>query len=385
MTEKILIIDDDVDTLRLVGLALQKQGYQILVASGGSQGLTLAETENPDVILLDIMMPDIDGYEVARRLRGNNKIPRIPILMFTAKTQLDDKVSGFEAGADDYLTKPTRPSELITHVKSLLARTVKGKQISQPITSTAYSIGIIAARGGLGVTTVAINLGSALIETTGSEVIVAELRLGQGTLALDFGESSSSALFQLVNTPSIELSRQVVLDHLYNHPTNLRILYGSTRPKDAGLIPAEVQFDHLAKRLSQLCAYLVLDLGSGLTSINGKLLNFCNQIIVVVEPNINTILHTKALISDLLDMGRDKQSIIVVLVNRAQSNVQLNWSQVYDYLGYPVPIALVPAPELIAQALRTKTTVVASSPEAPISQQFIKLASLVIEMSKQAR
>ena len=126
MAEKILIIDDDLDTLRLVGLMLQRQGYQISAATNGQQGLEKAIEEKPNLILLDIMMPDMDGYEVTRRrLRKNPATVKIPILMFTAKTQLDDKVLGFEVGADDYLTKPTHPSELQSHVKALLARSAK--------------------------------------------------------------------------------------------------------------------------------------------------------------------------------------------------------------------------------------------------------------------
>jgi DNA-binding response OmpR family regulator len=101
MSEKILIIDDDLDTLRLVGLMLQRQGYQISAATNGQQGLDKAFEEDPDLILLDVMMPDMDGYEVTRRLRQNPSTMETPILMFTAKTQLDDKVIGFEVGAND--------------------------------------------------------------------------------------------------------------------------------------------------------------------------------------------------------------------------------------------------------------------------------------------
>ena len=122
MTEKILIIDDDVDTLRLVGLMLQRQGYQIVAASNGSQGLAKAFDERPDLILLDVMMPDMDGYEVTRRLRKNPTTATVPILMFTAKTQLDDKVTGFEVGADDYLTKPVNRQELLSALKRWIAR-----------------------------------------------------------------------------------------------------------------------------------------------------------------------------------------------------------------------------------------------------------------------
>src|SRR5512136_949819 len=159
MVEKILIIDDDLDTLKLVGLMLQKQGYLIVAANNGPQGLTQAEAENPDLILLDVMMPEMDGYEVTKRLRANALTANTPILMFTAKTQLDDKVTGFEAGADDYLTKPTHPSELIAHVKALLSRASKGPAAAvaaTPSEAMAYTIGVVAARGGQGVSTLAV-------------------------------------------------------------------------------------------------------------------------------------------------------------------------------------------------------------------------------------
>ena len=194
MAEKILIIDDDLDTLRLVGLMLQKQGYQIIASNNGSQGLVQAEKESPDLILLDVMMPEIDGYEVAKRLRSNPQTISIPILMFTAKTQLDDKVTGFESGADDYLTKPTHPAELIAHVRALLVRSNKGKTSPLPTEKRAYTIGVVAPRCGQGVTSVAVNLADSLRQAAKAEVIVAELRPGMGTLGLRPGRNRSQRI-----------------------------------------------------------------------------------------------------------------------------------------------------------------------------------------------
>ncbi|MFO3796084.1 MAG: response regulator transcription factor, partial [Anaerolineales bacterium] len=152
MAEKILIVDDDADTLRLVGLMLQRQGYEVIVASDGPQALQKAEEEEPDLILLDVMMPGMDGYEVARRLRANPITASTPILMFTAKAQIDDKLVGFESGADDYLTKPTHPAELQAHVRALLAR--RAPETKKKSAATATVIGVLAARGGLGVTSI---------------------------------------------------------------------------------------------------------------------------------------------------------------------------------------------------------------------------------------
>jgi pilus assembly protein CpaE len=150
---------------------LQRQGYQISAATNGQQGLDKAFEEDPDLILLDVMMPEMDGYEVTRRLRQNPSTMETPILMFTAKTQLDDKVIGFEVGANDYLTKPTHPAELQARVKTLLARVSekKGGDGSRRDENRGYVIGILGARGGLGVTTLAANLGAGLQTRTKSE------------------------------------------------------------------------------------------------------------------------------------------------------------------------------------------------------------------------
>jgi pilus assembly protein CpaE len=175
MAEKILIIDDDVDTLKLVGLMLERQGYDISVASNGTIGLQKASSVVPDLILLDVMMPDLDGYEVTKRLRSDPSISNIPIIMFTAKTMVDDKVAGFEAGVDDYLTKPTHPAELTAHVKAVLARTAQAR--SEP-SERARSIAFLGARGGLGTSTIALNI-SVSLQHQGHDVLLAELTPAQ--------------------------------------------------------------------------------------------------------------------------------------------------------------------------------------------------------------
>ncbi len=308
MAEKILIIDDDMDTLKLVGLMLQKQSYQIVAANNGLQGLEKAETENPDLILLDVMMPGMDGYEVAKRLRANPLTANTPILMFTAKTQLDDKVTGFEAGADDYLTKPTHPSELNAHVKALLARTAKGKVAAAPLPAEkrAYTIGILSPRGGQGVSTVAVNLGGALRMATKTDVIVGELRPGMGSLGPDLGEPEPKALVELLSGNVADMTRQKVKEELFVHETGLRLLFGSVQPKDNALASAVAPMETLVNRLSYLAPYLVLDLGAGLTPLAQKLIASCNLLIVLAEPVANALAQSRMLIDDLVESGRSQ-------------------------------------------------------------------------------
>jgi len=384
MAEKILIIDDDVDTLKLVGLMLQKQGYVIVAANNGQNGLEQAERENPDLILLDVMMPEMDGYEVTKLLRCNPLTANTPILMFTAKTQLDDKVTGFEAGADDYLTKPTHPTELQAHVKALLSRVTKGKLSTAPlpVDRRALTIGVLSPRGGQGVSTVAVNLGHALRIATRAEVIVAELRPGMGSLGPDMGDPDPKALAGLLSGNVAEMTRQKVREKLFIHDTGLRLMFGSTHPKDAALMNSVASMDTLVNRMSFLSPYLVLDLGASLTPVAQKLAPSCDLVFVLVEPVPNSVVHTKMLMDDLAGLGLQKRSIKVVVVNRIRSDTQLPLSAVEDKLGQAPVVTITPAPELMYTAARNNTTVIAVRPDSLTAQQFSRLASVVLEFEK---
>ncbi|MDI6769002.1 MAG: response regulator [Anaerolineales bacterium] len=383
MAQKILIIDDDLDTLRLVGAMLQRQGYQIAVASNGEQGLSQAGSENPDLILVDIMMPDMDGYEVTRRLRNNPQTADIPILMFTAKTQLDDKVSGFESGADDYLTKPTHPAELQAHVKALLARSKRWKAgVVVPVEKPPFTIGILAARGGQGVTTLAVNLAKSLMTAAQAEIIMAELRPGMGTLGPDLGEPDPKELASLLQAKPDELTQQKVKDSLLTHDTGLRLLLGSVQPRDAILQNATAQFEAIINRLTSLAPYLILDLGPGLPPLTQKLLKKCQHLIVIVEPSSNSVLHAKALIANLVELDVNKRRISPVVVNRLRSDTQLSATQVQEKLDFTVPAVIMPFPELIYRAAQMKTIAVSYQPDTQTSQQFAKLASLMLERAQ---
>ena len=382
MPEKILIIDDDMDTLRLVGLMLQRQGYQITAANNGTQGLEKAISDHPDLILLDVMMPDMDGYEVAQKLRQNSATAGIPILMFTAKSQLDDKVTGFEAGADDYLTKPTHPSELQAHVKALLARSVKSPaptKATGPLSDRAFTIGVLSARGGLGVSTLAVNLGSSLQKYAEGDVIVAEMTPGIGTLGRDMGTFDLGGLVEILSTTTNEITRDKVESTLITHETNLKLLLASDKPSDIQLIDALPQYEMLFNRLTSLAQFLVLDFGAGLPRFSETLLSQCDHVIVIVEGLTNSVKHTRVLLDNILDLEIDKSQLSVVMSNRVRSEVLLSRDRVLENLGYPIAVSLTPAPELFTQAIRMHKPAVFYQKESLTAQQFAKLATIMTE------
>jgi len=121
--ERVLIVDDDPDIVRLVRYNLSHSGYDVQSAGSGREALELVQKQPPDLVVLDVMLPDVDGLEVCRTLRQQASSRRIPILMLTARGEEIDRVVGFELGADDYVSKPFSPRELVLRVKSILRRT----------------------------------------------------------------------------------------------------------------------------------------------------------------------------------------------------------------------------------------------------------------------
>jgi len=139
--ETILVVDDDPDIARFVEVNLRSVGYDVLVASDGEEALTRAEELRPDLVLLDVMMPRVDGFEVAQRLRRNPRTANTSIIMLTAKALSSDKVLGLTSGADDYIIKPFDPIELLARVKTTLRRARDMRSLS-PLTGLPGNIRI---------------------------------------------------------------------------------------------------------------------------------------------------------------------------------------------------------------------------------------------------
>ncbi len=382
MPEKILIVDDDLDTLRLVGLMLQHQGYRIIAASSGIQALALAQTDNPDLILLDILMPEMDGYEVARKLRSDSATSTIPIIMFTAKTQVDDKIQGFEAGADDYLTKPTQPRELFARVKAVLVRGRKPAPAvppPPPPTTRGYVTGVLGVKGGLGISTLTLNLGISLQNRSKKNVIIAEFRPGFGSMALDLGFLNPEGLTRLLRSQPEDITQSAIDNELYHHKSGVRLLLASYDPSDAKYLAGVEQFESIARHLTYMAAHVVIDLGAGLTPINDRILTYCDEVIVVLEPIPNTITRTLALVEELAEKGFGDGRTYTVLYTRQRTEMQYSLAQVQMEYRHPISIVFTAAPELTYQCSKANVPLVMQHPDNLTSQQFAKLADNIVK------
>ena len=133
MNSTILVVDDELDILEFVGYNLRKEGYTVLTANNGLTAIEIAKEKTPDLVILDVMMPDMDGIETCERMRAIPKLTNTIITFLTARSEDYSQIAGLEAGADDYITKPIRPKVLLSRVKALLRRRVVSDDISNII------------------------------------------------------------------------------------------------------------------------------------------------------------------------------------------------------------------------------------------------------------
>ena len=140
---QILVVDDDRNLRKIIQTNLELAGYEVTAVPNGADAMRALETMQPDLVVLDVMMPAMDGYEVARRIRARPSITHIPIIMLTAKGEIDDKLAGFEAGVDDYITKPFGPQELLARVRAKIARVEMDSSLS-PLTKLPGNLAIEA-------------------------------------------------------------------------------------------------------------------------------------------------------------------------------------------------------------------------------------------------
>jgi CheY-like chemotaxis protein/MinD-like ATPase involved in chromosome partitioning or flagellar assembly len=381
MGDKILIVDDDLESLKLIGLMLRRRGFEVISASAGRQALEHTRGERPDLVILDIMMPDMDGYEVCQRLRSDPETSDVPVIMFTAKTLVGDKVAGFHAGADDYLTKPIHPSELVTRVESLLERAQQNR--AQAASSQrGRIIGVMGAKGGVGATTVAVNLALVGLESMrggqGKEdrtgVSLVDLHEGLSTVALQLGQSPGAGWTNLLDRPAEALDKTTVTGQTVVHSSGLRYLSASIQPVDRQPVLPREHVHAVIDRLADDHSAVVVDLGSQLNRATRDAIANCDLLLLVIEPERICFAMAQELLDRLKALDAERPPIRAVLVERATTAFQYSRDEVKQLLGQEPVAVLNPAPEVMREAADKGRPAVLLYPESKVAGQFRALA-----------
>jgi DNA-binding response OmpR family regulator len=367
MKAKILIVDDEPVLLRLVGYALHKEGYETVVAQQGEEALGKVKTERPDLVILDIMLPDMDGIEICRRLRARPETTTLPIMMLSARGQVPDKVMGLRAGADEYMTKPIHPEELVARVEALLERTRRLRQTRQ-----GKAFGFIGAKGGVGTTTVALNIAVALAKREKATIAV-ELRPYFGTFSLQLGQAPTQNLGDLLALEPEAIDERELTIRLANHSTGLRTLFGPQKINQyRGIRPD--QAEAVITGLIRIADYTIVDLPCYPSSASQAALRHCDFVVLVMEPEPGCVQAAKMTLEMLQSWGVSGGLVGSVIVNRTASAMSLKSDEISSQLDCSI-IGVVPlAAEACLSSQKRGVPFVVSQPDNPASANLVELA-----------
>src|SRR5262245_35912717 len=256
---RILVVDDSAFNLKLVTASLAPLGYEIATANHGREALELVDTVQPDLIILDVMMPDLNGYEVCRYLRQKPLTMQRPIMMLTANDTLEERVNGFDAGADDYMSKPFEAAELQARVKALLRRFTPTTIEAPTPAHDGKIIAVFSLRGGIGVSTLATNLAVGLAQIWGQPNVLVDLALTSGQNALMLNLPLRHSWSDLERVAVYEIDSALLESVLLSHTSGTRVLATSARPEQSELVTPQ-KVAHTIKLLQAQYEYVILDL-----------------------------------------------------------------------------------------------------------------------------
>jgi DNA-binding response OmpR family regulator len=333
MPDKILIVDDEQTITRLLEIQLRREGYATVVANNGPDALSKVIAEKPDLVILDVMMPGMDGVEVCRHLRSQPATARLPIIMASAKTQTGDKIAGLRAGADEYVTKPMDMAEVVVRVEMLLKRT---RQLSEiPTVRRGKVLGFVGAKGGVGATTAAISV-AALLSQQNKSVILLEIREQFGTMALQLKKTPAQTLADLAALEPARINGQTLGRALEIIGPGMRALFG---PQDWEQRPP-LSAEHVEALITQAALeadYVVVDLPSLSCAANQAAVQSCDRVVLVVEPETICVASAKVALGMLATwMTSASASAGVLSINRSGMTSTMSMRDIQSRLGFIV-------------------------------------------------
>ncbi len=369
---KVFLVEDDHVAAQMLALAFTRAGYEVDVAHNGAEALAKIPASRPDIVVMDVMMPTMDGIEATRQLRANPATATIPIILLTAREGIEDKLAGLGSGADDYIVKPVMPTELTARVNALLRR---AKQYTHaPAEERGRILGFLGAKGGVGTTTLAVNVSIALAQGS-KRVVLADLHPWAGAVALHLGLASRINVEQLAEKSLLEISPRLIEDNLERHRSGLRVFASPLRsPVPLGALEPEKLLTIL-DQLETMADAVIVDLGNGLHPTTAILANRCHLVILALEADAIAIGLAVETIRRLEAAGVVGSRLGLVVVNRSRSASAYTREEIEQQLGGSLVAVVAPAPEVLLHAGKTQTPVILGQPDALVALQLRELSS----------
>jgi len=370
MSARLLIVDDEPNLLRLIGYALEIEGYEIVTAETGAEALDKVQTEQPDLMILDVMLPDMSGIEVCQLVRSKPETIHLPVIMVSARAQVDDKILGLKAGADEYVTKPVDSDEMVARVAALLKRTHRSQQM-QPA-KRGQVIGFIGAKGGVGTTTVTLNVASALAMQK-KNVVAVELTSYYGTFAPQLKYTGPANLGNVLGLDPERINEQELSKSVVNFPSGLGVLFGPQEVDEfKDIEPAQVEA--VISGLGRMADHVVVDLPGYPHGASQAALRLCDAIVLIVGRE-STCVTAGRIALGLLKSWGVHGVVGAIVVSRTALPVPMELTGIRLRLGCELIGIVPPAAEACAAAQKEGLPLVLYQPDSAAAVGLTEIAS----------
>ncbi len=370
MTDTIYVVDDNEINLKIVSAALQAVGYAVATAQNAAEALSNIEDVHPVLAILDVMMPDMDGYELCRQLRARPETSQIPIIILTTLSELDERLKAFEAGADDFIAKPFNPQELQARVKVLLRRLMP--QTASAAALQAEVTAVFSLRGGVGVSTVATNLSVGLAQVWNSPVCLVDMALINGQSALMLDVPLRNSWGDLAGVRADEIDADMLQRILLSHESGLRVLACPKRFEDAELLHVD-QVQRTLKLLKNQFEYLIFDLPHDFSATTVAALDLADRIVLLLSPELSSV-RNASIALEVFDRLNYPPEKIQLLLNWTFSGKGLARTEIEKAIKRKVDIVLPNVGDALVSALTYGKPPVFQDPNGAIGALFEDLA-----------
>ena len=310
--KKILVVDDDPVIRGLVTNLTTREGYKVLTANDGTEGLSKFKNFQPDLIISDVLMPEMDGYELCKEIRNLPEGRQVSFLMLTSLDSVEQKIRGFDAGADDYIIKPFDPREFLARVGILIKRSELARQTPTTEKVLGKTIAVFSLRGGSGVSSIATNLAIGFSQLWNRSTTLVDMVIAGGQSALYLNLPSKNTWAEIVKFPQEEIDDYLVQSALVPHDSGVNILASPRLPELGELVTPE-KASHVLSLLKEFNEYLVLDLPHDLNPTTLAALDMADVKLVVLQPEVVSIRSAVMTLRLFTDLGYDMDQVYLIL------------------------------------------------------------------------
>jgi pilus assembly protein CpaE len=330
---RVLVVDDTKLITKMIHDKLVVNGYEVAEAYDGPDALKRIKSFAPDLIILDVMLPGMDGYQVARAIRQDPQNIHTPIIMLTAKSGIAEKIAGFEAGADDYLTKPFDPTELELRARALIAR-ARAARTEDSARASGRVITVFSLRGGSGVSAIAVNLAAVLAQMYEQQTPLLDLSLETGGASIMLDVMPRMTLSHLAKEETTVFDYSLISEYLVQHSSGVLLLAAPTTPVLAELVTPNL-VNQILTTLRSRFPHVVVDTPHDLSEPTLAALDISDTILMIVPPDMASLKAATGALETFASLGYPENRTSVV-INWVFPRRGLPQREIESALGRPI-------------------------------------------------